>query len=48
MRLEREGDLARATQDDIRAAIAIATSPLFNAVHQTEEVVTIISRASTD
>jgi hypothetical protein len=46
-RLEREGDLARASQDNIRAAIAVAASALFNAVHQTEEAVTIISRFST-
>lgn len=43
-RLEREGDLARASQDDIRAAIAVAASPLVGAVHQTGETVTIVSR----
>lgn len=43
-RLEREGDLARASQDDIRTAIAVTASPLVGAVHQTEEAVTIVSR----
>jgi hypothetical protein len=31
-RLERDGDLARASQDDIRAAITSAASPLLGAV----------------
>jgi bifunctional non-homologous end joining protein LigD len=44
-RLEREGDLARASLDDIRSAIAVAASPLIGAVDQTGETVTIISRA---
>jgi DNA primase len=43
-RLERESDLARASQDDIRAAIALASSPLIGAVEQTGEAVTIVSR----
>jgi hypothetical protein len=46
-RLEREGDLARASLDDIRAAIAVAASPLIGAVHQTGEAVTIVSRPMT-
>jgi DNA primase len=46
-RLEREGDLARASQDDIRAAITVAASPLFGAVQQTGETVVVVSRAST-
>jgi hypothetical protein len=44
-RLERESDLARASQDDIRTAIAFASSPLIGAVEQAGEAVTIISRA---
>jgi len=45
-RLEREGDLARASQDDVRAAIAIGVSPLIGAVRQTGDAVTIVSRAT--
>jgi hypothetical protein len=36
--LEREGDLARVSQDDIRAAITLAASPLFNAVIKQREL----------
>jgi bifunctional non-homologous end joining protein LigD len=45
-RLEREGDLARASQDDIRAAIIVAASPLVGAVQQTGDAVVVVSRAA--
>jgi hypothetical protein len=43
-RLERNGDLARMGTDDIRAAVAIATSPLIAAAQQEGESITIIRR----
>jgi bifunctional non-homologous end joining protein LigD len=43
-RLERNGDLARMGTNDIRAAVAIATSALVEAAHQEAESITLIRR----
>jgi hypothetical protein len=45
-RLEREGDLARVSQDDIRAAVTVAASSLVGAVQQTGNTVAVVSRVS--
>ena len=43
-RLQHNNDLARMGTDDIRSALAIATSPLIEAAHQEAESITIIRR----
>jgi DNA primase len=44
-RLERDGDLARASADDIREALAFAESPLIDAARISENNITIVSDA---